>query len=296
MENKEVINAILKKNNMSVEDFKEAKSGFNNTVLLSDNHVLKVMANNEKRYLKELFVYQNNSIKQISTLVDYGTLNNVPCLLMSRGNGKRIYEVWHKVDDVAKEYIIKQIAHLIEEINNIDSKKYVEIFDSRNYMEDAVSNIYANIKKLENIIDPVLKEKILKFLEKSNNVSFEDKNVIVYPDMHFDNILIDDNNNITSIYDFEDIKYCPSFVVLDIFQRMSKYPHLFANEEDEKNVNKKDYENIMIWLRKYNSSLFEYSDLAFKLKLLSLNYDLNIYIKYDKNNDLLKRIMEDIDN
>ena len=226
----------------------------------------------------------------ISNIISNGIVDSLPYILLQKGKGKRVYEIWHLLNDLDREKIVKQISDFF---NCMFDLKYNNLFKN-DFTRELKSNLNYNINAINIYIDNKLFYVIISFINNNTDIFNNEENVICYTDMHFDNILVDDECNITTVFDFEDVKIGPKYCVLDTFVRMSRYPYLYANEADEKNVRVDDYTNIVIWLKKYNSEVFNYNNLDVKLKLIALEYDMRQLIDYPNNEGLKKRIFEDL--
>jgi len=285
---------ILHELGLSERFFTKSESGFTNLVYLSKVKVLKIFNPDKEglsRFESELYIYENLNIPFISKKVSHGIINNTPYLYLERGQGKRVYEVWHKLDDQKRAKIIRQLSMFMKELEKLPKPDHL---NEEPFFPKIINNINNNLNLLEGKIDPELKGKIITYTNKIKPFLTEDKKRVVYRDLHFDNILIDDNANITTIFDFEDISYAPLYLALDTINRMCDYPYLYANEHDEKNAVSKDYKNIISILKETNKNLFETENLDKKLSIISLDYDLKQFIKYYRNKGLKDRIEKDI--
>jgi aminoglycoside phosphotransferase (APT) family kinase protein len=266
----------------------ESLSGFHNRIYLNNDYALKLMPNNKQGYEKELFIYTYFKSEYISKLIDYGYVDNIPYILLKRNEGVPVYSVWHKLKTEDREKIVAQIADIIKELNKLETQN----FSYKGNFKDKIINTINEL--VDDKIFMNLKDDIISFVNR--NVKYLDniECCITYSDLHFDNILVA-GNRVTTIFDFENIEYAPKDFVLDIWHRMQKYPHLFANLETEKFVNKEDYNQLMLWMQRYYPELFEEKEVYNSLKLYSLYYDMKMLKKYPNEQGLIKRLKEVIE-
>jgi hypothetical protein len=283
----EVLTYIKNKNNIT-EEFLPSKSGFNgNRVFLSENFVIKLFEEKDnEEYENELIIYQNIKKDYVAKLIDTNKFDCYKYLLISRLKAKSLYSIWHTLDYRARENVVKQIAEILKAINFINVRNPISF---KKFLKEEYYNWYSRLQ-----VSIELKEKINNSFEQ--NIKYINDNELVYIvffDNHFDNFLYD-GEKVYAI-DFEDIKIGSLDYQLDIWNRMSKYPKLFANEEDEKNINAKDYSNLTQLIRKYYPEMFAISNLEERLRLYSLTYDVKILVKYSLNeNQLMDRLNEDM--
>ncbi len=283
----DVIKQIAKKNNL-LETFYSAKSGFNgNRVFLSDNHVIKIFDESDYSFYKnEVLVYKNLERDYISKLIDTGIISNTNYILITKIDAIPLYSIWDTLSDSIKENIIYQISNILKDINKLPIESNI------NFKEYLITNFYNWYNKL-NISEDLSKE-ILSFF-KLNIDKFEDnqQNYIIYYDNHFDNFLYSDGK--VYVIDFEDLRVGNLDYQLDIWNRMSKYPRLFSNEEDEKKIMDINYHTLTKSIKKYYQEMFNFENLEDRLKIYSLIYDIRIIVKYGLNEEQLRyRLNEEL--
>lgn len=271
-------------------EYTPSKSGFNgNRVFLSDTTVIKIFKESEYAYYdNEMLVYEylkNDGC--VAKIIETGMINTSKYIKMERINATALYNVWHLLDKEKREELIQQIAKILNIINSIPAKK----IEFKKYIVNEFNKYYNQLNVSEN-----LKDRIYKFYNSNIDKIQENEDVyLTYFDAHFDNFMYNEKENKIYAIDFEDIRIGALDYQLDIINRMCKYPYLFANEEDEKNVKIEDYKDILNILKKNYPKMFENEYLEKRLQLYSLIYDIYIIVKYKLNEEeLLYRIEDDL--
>ena len=108
-----------------------------------------------------------------------------------------------------------------------------------------------------NLFSKQEKEKISFLIDNSSDYLSTEEFRLVHSDIHFDNVLIDENNKLKLI-DFETAIYAPIDYELDIFLRMCINPLKYSSEETEELVTEEDYINIPNYLKEYYPEIFNF--------------------------------------
>lgn len=93
--------------------------------------------------------------------------------------------------------------------------------------------------------------------------------------MNFDNVMIDDDNNIT-IIDYDRLRISSLDYELNIFNIMSKTPDLVANDKLKERVKKEDYSNMLSMIQENYSEMFKFQNLNERLNIYSLKHYLGL--------------------
>ena len=247
-DNKDIINS----NNIEKIDI-----GFTNLIYsVEDKYIIKICKDidNESNFNNEIdFYLKNKDNKYIPKMYRYHRKennNDFSYEIIEKIKGKSLYYLWHTYNEEKRKSIIKEISNLMKSFHSIkgeayDFGKYITdriMLDFNKCLEQNLFNEQEKIK-MNSIID-----KMKMFLE-SNDFR------LVHSDIHFDNLIIDEYNNL-KIIDFETAIYAPIDYELDIFLRMCNYPIKYASLEAEKYVKIEDYRNIENYLREDYKELF----------------------------------------
>lgn len=113
---------------------------------------------------------------------------------------------------------------------------------------------------------------------------------LVHSDIHFDNLLLDKENNL-KIIDFETAISAPIDYELDIFLRMCKNPFKYASEETENYVKLSDYENVEVMLKKYYPEIFEVHDYKIRHIIYDLEANLRLPPRFPSDKELKLNVL-----
>ena len=116
-----------------------------------------------------------------------------------------------------------------------------------------------------------IKEYMVQNLDALDETDFR----VCHTDMHFDNIMIDDDNNIT-ILDYDRLRISSLDYELNIFNIMSKTPDLVANDELKERVKKEDYSEILSMIQENYPEMFKFDNLNERLNIYALKHYLGL--------------------
>ena len=114
---------------------------------------------------------------------------------------------------------------------------------------------------------------------------------VCHTDMHFDNIMIDDDNNIT-ILDYDRLRISSIDYELNIFNIMSKTPELVANDELKERVKKEDYSEILSMIQKDYPEMFKFDHLNERLNIYALKHYLGLLGIVKEKDRVINALME----
>ncbi len=262
--------------------------GFTNTIFtINDKFIIKICSdlNNEPKFIKEINFYNSNKNNDLIPKLYYSDISkkDIPYMyeIIEKVSGVSLFNVWHKLDELQRENIIKQLCLAMKKFHSNTGEKYDWSLKTKNIFMDA----YNKTKHLFNKDEQHLLEKAYnnfdKYLESN-------KFVLVHNDLHFDNIIYDNGN--IKLIDFERSLYAPADFELDIIYRMIRKPWKFASEETEKYTKLEDYNNIMKYIEKYYPELVNIDNLYKRLAIYDIVYYLKQYIEYPH----IKELKEDI--
>ena len=109
--------------------------------------------------------------------------------------------------------------------------------------------------------------------------------------MHFDNIMIDDNNNI-KILDYDRLRISSIDYELNIFNIMSKTPELVANEKIKKQVKKEDYSELLSMIQKNYPEMFKFRYFDKRLNIYALKHYLGLLETVKEKDIVINALME----
>ena len=270
MLNEMIIQKIEKNINEKIISIKQINSGYSRMVfIINDRYILKIVTNPVK---------DNDTIKEVKFLLNNDNLEFIPKVIFSDFTKKPFPYVFYLEIKINGE-------SLLEKLHSLD---YNSRFDN-NCLEWLLKEYDNYLNKIieSNILN---KEKIYYLYELKNIISklFEGaKTGLIHGDLHFNNILVNDNNEI-SIIGFEKIKR--SFVAreLDPINRMSRNPNSF-NTNSEIILTDYDFRNIMNFIKNNFETINndKIDDRLLFFDCLNSLMWLEKYPKYELYNDIL---------
>ena len=292
MLNETIIQKIEKKINEKIISIKQINSGYSRMAfMINDRYILKIVNNpvKDNDTIKEVkFLLNNDNLEFIPKVIfsDF-TKKSFPCVfyLERKINGESLLLKWPLLKENEKQQILVQLLEKLDKLHSLD---YNSHFD--NNCLDLLLKEYDNY--LNKIIESNIlnKEKIYYLYELKNIIPkvFEGaKTGLIHGDLHFNNILVNANNEI-SIIDFEKIKR--SFVEreLDPINRMSRNPNSF-NTNSEIILNDYDFRNIMNFIKNNFETINndKIDDRLLFFDCLNSLMWLEKYPKYELYNDIL---------
>ncbi len=287
----EVVLQILKKENILFSKINKSSSGFTNDVFLVDkSYVIKLTKDENKKdsLKKETNIYKSLSFNFIPQLIASGEFDGWTYLIISQINGESLYSIWHKLDDIKRRDIVKQMANILMKIHQSKVTKLPQ----KDIFDDWKSHWKAQIDDIINCLEKLRINNTKAINKLKNTLQFLDKNEysLVYNDAHFDNFIYDKGK--LFLIDFDRVLFCPIDYELMIIKSMCDQPWKFANEEDEKNVKKEDYQNVLGWLEEFYPKLFDIPFLKERIELYQFAYYFEqAYKKMDRT--WLKDLLND---
>ena len=292
MLNETIIQKIEKKINEKIISIKQINSGYSRMAfMINDRYILKIVNNpvKDNDTIKEVkFLLNNDNLEFIPKVIfsDF-TKKSFPCVfyLERKINGESLLLKWPLLKENEKQQILVQLLEKLDKLHSLD---YNSHFD--NNCLDLLLKEYDNY--LNKIIESNIlnKEKIYYLYELKNIIPkvFEGaKTGLIHGDLHFNNILVNANNEI-SIIDFEKIKR--SFVEreLDPINRMSRNPNSF-NTNSKIILTDYDFRNIMNFIKNNFETINndKIDDRLLFFDCLNSLMWLEKYPKYELYNDIL---------
>lgn len=287
------------KNNINLLEGTEIEKiniGFTNSVYsVDDKYIIKICnnKNNEKRFENEIHFYlKNENNKYIPKLYNYYISTNETDYsyeIIEKVKGKSLYFAWHTFDEDKRKEIIKEISLMMKSFHQIKGEKYDwPLFIKEKLIKDLENCNVHNLFNEEEI------EKINFVIDNSSEYLSTEEFGLVHSDIHFDNVLIDKNNNLKLI-DFETAIYAPIDYELDIFLRMCNNPLKYSSEETEELVKEKDYIDIPNYLREFYPEIFDFEHYEIRHLTYDLEANFRLLARFPENGELKDIVMSIID-
>lgn len=271
----------------NIETINEINSGFNNTIFnVNNKYIIKVCENKSLENLFDVennFYNENNNNLNIPKLYKFDRSKNiVPYVyeIIEKIDGKSIYYYWHKWNEVEREHFIHK---LIEALNIVH--KYKKTNDT--WKDNLKNEIIINYNKCINLFNEEEKDIISKAFDFYDDILFDNHYALIHNDLHFDNILLDKNNEI-KIIDFNDSIIAPFDYDLRILFMCQDKPWKWANIEMDPYQKPEDYKNIRKYIKKYYKKLSNIKYIDERMIIYEILNDIRNLPKY--------KLREQIDN
>lgn len=301
--NKEQIESIFKYHNVAtVKSIEKIEIGFSNDVYsINDDFILKVCKDHryEERFKKEVFLYnflkEELPIPQVKVYDESKSLCVYLYIIYPKIRGVNLYSKWHLMNNAERKNIIGEICTTLKIINKASTKKFADKFglnSNLNWEKVIVGKIHESLSNLESR-DILSKESIhsIKAFVSKNSFALSEQDVkIVYWDIHFDNVIIEENK-LVGLIDFERTELCSIDFVLDVVKRMMDHPKKYVSAEFEKFAVKEDYQNLMTWYKEFYPELFSFKNLDLRLALYSIEHNLSTLIGWPEDKKLEENIL-----
>lgn len=298
----EQIKFICSINNIPYKSHRRITTGFSHEVhRLNDDLIIKLFNTGDlSRFKTESAVLASDLLFLKPKLVAKGEKNEFidrNYIIMSYVPGNALGNIWHKATEEQREELIKTICASLQIISQINPRD-IGLEEKQSWEECIHQRIVTLVTKLQtkNIINSPTSERILKLVERDIHVLSNSKLYPVYWDVHFDNFIVDNNFKLQAFIDMENVELAPIDYPLTVIQKMTDEPEKYLQEEDEKYADKKDYENLKAYYKKYYPQMFVFEDLETRIKLYLLLDTLHLLVDWshvqslhEKLNNLLSR-------
>lgn len=298
---KEVKQVFIDNELCKVSSVEKVEIGFTNKIYSVNNKfILKVCEDetNELNFEKEAYFYKFFEGKiSVPKVIIYDNSKKKYCesfMVYHKIKGENLYSKWHLLNNKRRKEIIKQLCQILKKINNSSYKGFVKKFklkNSINWHDKIIKQINNHLKnsKKRKLLPTELINKIKDFVDTHHKVLKKQKITLVYWDVHFDNILIE-NNKITGLLDFERTELASIDFTLDVVKRMVEYPKKYMAEKFEKLAKKKDYAQLLDWFKEFYPELFAFENLNKRLDLYAIEHDLATLLDYPNSKATKKMI------
>ncbi len=238
-------------NILSVE---EINAGFNNSIFcVNDKFIIKVYGNESKEDLFDVeaqFYLSNQDNQHIPKFYRYDKSKNVvPYVyeIIEKIQGKSVYYFWYKMSEQEREKFIQELVPILKDIH---SKEY-PAYDWANFIKE---NVLSYFHQSIDMFGYEEKDLISKSLKLYDEVLSDNRFCLIHNDLHFDNILLDDNHQIILI-DFNNSFVAPFDFDLRLLYMSVFMPWKWANSEMDPLQKIEDYKNLFVYLKKYYKEL-----------------------------------------
>jgi len=213
--------------------------------------------------------------------------------------GQNLYSRWHLLDRSARREVTREICGILRLINETPYAGFAAEFridTSRSWHDIVCSRVNEWMEKVaeRELLPADTLARTRAYLERNSDALREERMALTYHDIHFDNIIISDDNHIAGILDFEMTDICSIDFVLDLVRRMVTRPGKYASEESELFTRSEDYSELLRWYEEFYSELFDFADLEQRLDIYTVEHSLAEVFYYPEGSvarDELRRLV-----
>ena len=261
----EILQQIVVKHGITEMFINAKKMDKENRIFISENYVIKIYYPRKFQYFyNELEVYQKlNQKDYLPKLYNYVEEENYKYIIISRLNGKSLFDSCNEYSNVERIKFIEQISNILREINNIRQEninfklildmKFQNALNSLNFSEGFKNDL----QKIYNCY--------------INYVHESEMGKLIHIDIHFYNFFV--NCGKVFAYDFENTTIAPLDYQLLRWYRMWKYPETFIYPKYSLTLpQKKSYEILFPQMLRFYPELSNHENFDERLKLYLLIY------------------------
>ena len=282
----------------SVQSIEKITYGYTNKIYsINGRYILKICINerNRKNFKRASIFCQKYHESINCPKVLYSCLNtNNPWQIEEQVEGENLFFKWNRLNKDEKEDVVRKICKELRKIHEIP---VMDVFKNNFKPEDWKSKFKKDIlKKIDSLKNKGINftnlyEKIKEYITQNLEVLDETNFRVCHTDMHFDNIMIDDDNNI-KILDYDRLRISSIDYELNVFNIMSKTPELVANEKIKKQVKKEDYSELLSMIQKNYPEMFKFDFLNKRLNIYALKYYLGLLENVKEKDRAISTLME----
>lgn len=273
----------------NIESIEEINAGFNNSIFCVNNkYIIKVCGDTNKEKLFDIeanFYNSNQDNESIPTLYRYDKSKDVvPYVyeIIEKIEGKSVYYYWYKMNETQREELIRELVRILKKFH---SKEYSAYDWSTSIKERILSSFNQTI----DMFSEEERNIILESLEKYDEILSDNKFCLIHNDLHFDNILIDNKQNIKLI-DFNDSLVAPFDFDLRLLYMSVSLPWKWANTEMDPLQKPEDYQNLFEYIKKYYSELNDVKYLEERMLVYWVLDNFELLPRF-RNNEEKERIV-----
>lgn len=285
----------------SVQSIEEITYGYTNKIYsINGRYILKICINKRNREnFKRASLFCQKYYESINCpKILYSCLDSENVWqIEEKVKGENLFFKWNELNRNEREDVIKKICIALRKVHEIP---VIDVFEGDFSPEDwkikFEKDIFKKINFLENKgIDFVnLYKKIKEYIEQNLDVLDETNFRVCHTDMHFDNIMIDDDNEI-KVLDYDRLRISSIDYELNIFNIMSKTPELVVNDKLKEQIKREDYIEILSMIREEYPEMFKFTNLNKRLNIYALKYYLGLLGILEEKDMVINVLMEIVD-
>ena len=263
---------------------RRVKVGFSNEIhIINDELVLKFYLHELIRYQTELAMLETKTNFPKPKLIATGMVNNFighNYILMSLVEGVPLGHVWHKASMNQRHSLIESYIAAQKEINQLPPETLPLLISPNWYkiLRREMAEV-AKLLKKTGIISNRERDRALAIVDHHAELLKASPLKPVYRDIHLDNLMVNDNFELTGLIDFEFIQLAALDYPLFVLKRLVDEPKQYACEEF---VKLSDYQPLWSWYKKLYPEMFAFTQLENRLRIYQLADHLRLLKRWSQ--------------
>ncbi len=284
--------AICAAHNIAYSSHRRITVGFSNEVhRLNDDLVLKLYRPDRNgKYRTELAVHRSGVEFARPDLVAYGgndAISDRHYIITRYVPGVSLGHVWHRATAAERERVIMQFSGILRKVNTLDPSLLLQpvSLDWPTVLRHKAV-LATDALRLSGVLTPELCTRALEVFDGFAGALHTEQLFPVFWDVHFDNLLVDDQYTILALVDLEDIELAALDYPLWTIQKMITDPAKYLTAENEQFANPADYTQLWQWYERYYPEMFEFAHLQQRVDAYKLLDTLHLLRRWPDNMEL----------
>lgn len=259
----------------------ERASSTRNEIYLTDHHVVRVNRVLSQRLRREARLYHHLPDEPWAPQLAAAGGADHDFLIVQRKPGRPLAHWWPDLRPDQRRRAVHQLAGCLRAIHQMPTPPDLEplaatpqLIDSRRSpvtlaLLEGLDRLGANPNADPGIIS-LAREQVVAYAAALEPY---DQSHLIHGDLTFENVLYD-GHAISAVVDFEWCRGAPPDLDLDVLLRCCAYPEAHVAVEHTGRTRAADYAEVIHWLTEAYPTLFQQTNLAQRLSLYSLAFDV----------------------
>lgn len=276
-------------------------TGFTNEVYGVDRYILKVCVNtnNEPNFDHEIFLYRaiHGQVRVPEPVVvdTSKALLDKFYMIYPKIEGEPVGRRWHLLADHQRRELIEDLCQQLRIMDSCPRGEYAARFGlnlNPIWKDDRVKSLRTALSRLQDkdILSRATLQAVERYVRQTAPVLEAQHLGLVFWDVQFDNMLINDQNRLAALIDLEGASIASIDYRLSIVRAMSERPQLFLSEEMEPHAAVDDYQRLLEWYREFYPELFDFQDLEKRIDVYELGDVLDHLVDWPTTRQLHDRL------
>lgn len=254
-----------------------------NEVWFAGPYVLRISSHPDDerlRYESLLAAHLPPSVKY-PPIVTYSRSDFAEWLILRRVPGEPLSKAWPTMSERQRYDAVTQIGHALRDLHAVPPSAVEDLqppfvgdtLDCPHQLPVArIRELLERARGLPGVSHSVL-DRAHVLLDESEGAIDPEPTALIHGDLHFENVLWD-GTRVSALLDFEWARPGAPDIDLDVILRFCADPFLHVAEDYAHLAKRSDYREVPDWLRDAYPELFAHPQLAARLSVYSLSYEI----------------------